>query len=293
LQSCKEYFFDKARDLGIDIHMIPGNHDTYFKNTNKVNSPELLLGEYDNIQIYPEVTELTFDERKILFVPWICSENYTHTMDVIKNTEAKAVFGHFEFSGFQMYKGAIVSHGSDTSPYSHFDLVCSGHYHHRSRTNNILYLGNPYEITWSDYEDPRGFNIYDTYDNSVEFLQNPFTIFHKFYFDDTSDDFRSLIADYDYDSIANSCVKVVVVKKSDFAYFDAFIDNLYQCNLIELKIIEDFSEFEDDAVGEVEVNLEDTMTLLNDYVDNVATDLDRDKLKSVLRTLYVEAQSEN
>jgi hypothetical protein len=35
------------------------------------------------------------------------------------------------------------------------------------------------------------------------------------------------------------------------------------------------------------------MTLLNDYVDNVATDLDRDKLKSVLRTLYVEAQSEN
>ena len=292
MQSCKSYFFDKAEALGIDIHMIPGNHDTYFKNTNKVNSPELLLAQYDNVTIYPEVTELTFDERKILFVPWICSENYDDTMRVLKETDAEAVFGHFEFSGFQMYKGVTNDHGSDISPFSRFELVCSGHYHHRSRTDNILYLGNPYEITWSDYEDPRGFNIYDTYDHSVEFLQNPYTIFHKFHFDDTDPSFRSLLDDFDYSSINNSCVKVIVVSKNDFAYFDAFIDNLYQCNLIELKILEDFSEFEDDAVGEVEVNLEDTMTLLNDYVDNVATDLDRDKLKSVLRTLYVEAQSE-
>ena len=183
-------------------------------------------------------------------------------------------------------------HGMDIDPFAKFLLVGSGHYHHRSRVGNILYLGNPYEITWSDYDDPRGFNIYDTHTNDVEFLQNPFTIFHKFHYDDTSDGFRNTVDSFDYSTISNTCVKVIVVKKQDFAYFDNFIEKLYQCNLTEMKIIEDFSEFEDDAVGDVEVNLEDTMSLLSEYVDNVTTDLDKDTLKTVLRTLYVEAQSE-
>ena len=92
LKSCKEYFFDKAASLDIDIHMIPGNHDTYFKNTNDVNSPELLLREYDNVKIYSSITELEFDSRKILFVPWICNENYEESMDKIKNTDATIWF---------------------------------------------------------------------------------------------------------------------------------------------------------------------------------------------------------
>tara|TARA_B100000073_G_scaffold346046_1_gene356499 strand:- start:163 stop:1227 length:1065 start_codon:yes stop_codon:yes gene_type:complete len=291
LRNCKEYFFDKAASLDIDIHMIPGNHDTYFKNTNDVNSPELLLREYENVKIYPTIEELEFDGRKILFVPWICSENYDDSMAKIKSTDAKVCFGHFEFAGFQMYKGMPNDHGMGIDNFSGFDLVCSGHYHHRSRSGNILYLGNPYEITWSDYDDPRGFNIYDTHTNDIEFLQNPFTIFHKFHYDDTSDDFRERLDSFDFDSIQGTCIKLIVIKKNDFQYFDSFVEKLYQCNLTELKIIEDFSEFEDDAVGDVEVNLDDTMTLLNDYVDSTNTDLDKDKLKTVLRTLYVEAQS--
>lgn len=291
LRNCKEYFFKAAQDADIEVHMIPGNHDTYFKNTNDVNSPDLLLKEYTNVNVYPTVTELEFDKRKILFMPWICSDNYEQSMEAVKETDATACFGHFEFAGFQMYKGMPNEHGMDTNNFSKFDLVCSGHYHHRSSNGNILYLGNPYEITWSDYDDKRGFNIYDTKDNSIEFLANPFTIFHKIYYDDTTDAGRDLIDGVDFTSIASGCVKVIVVRKTDFSYFDNFIEKLYRCNLTELKIIEDFSEFEDDAVGDVEVNLDDTMSLLGDYVDNVNTDLDKERLKTVLRTLYVEAQA--
>ena len=113
LKSCKEYFFDQAKDLNIDMHVVPGNHDTYFKNTNDVNAPELLLQEYDNVTVYPEVTELDFDGRKILFVPWICSDNYQSTMEMVERTDAEVCFGHFEFSGFQMYKGMPNEHGMD------------------------------------------------------------------------------------------------------------------------------------------------------------------------------------
>lgn len=291
LKKCKQYFFDRAQALDIEMHMITGNHDTYFKNTNEVNSPELLLVDYDNVTVYSEMEELTFDGRDILFMPWICSDNYQQSMDKMRNTNAKVCFGHFELAGFQMYKGIPNEHGMDPGIFSGFDLVCSGHFHHRDTSGNITYLGNPYGITWSDYDDPRGFHVYDTKTNELEFIRNPYDIFHKFHYNDTDDSFREFIDSFDYNSIINTCVKVVVVKKTDFSMFDKFIDKLYSCNLIELKIIEDFSEFEDDAVGDESINLEDTMTLLNEYVDNITTDLNRDKLKTVLQTLYVEAQN--
>jgi DNA repair exonuclease SbcCD nuclease subunit len=286
LKSCKEYFFGQAERLGMTLHMIPGNHDTYYKNTNDVNSLELLLKEYDNIHVYPEVTEITLDERKILFVPWICNDNYSTTMDAVKSTDAKVCFGHFEFSGFQMYKGIPNPHGMDTDAFDHFDLVCSGHFHHRSSRDNITYLGNPYEITWSDYDDDRGFHLYDTDTNELDFIKNPYKMFHKLFYNDMDGD-----SSFDLSGLVGSCVKLIVVKKENFLKFDKLVDSLYTCNCVELKIVEDFSEFEDDAVGDdAELAVDDTMTLLRDYIGNTVTDLDKNKLTSVVQTLYVEAQ---
>jgi len=173
-----------------------------------------------------------------------------------------------------------------TERFDRFPLVCSGHFHHRSRTGNILYLGNTYEFTWSDYNDPRGYHLYDTETNEVEFFENPFKIFHKIYYDDTTGDPNSM----DLGPIVGSCVRLVVVKKTDFYKFDRFVDKLYDCDLSELKIIEDFSEFEADVIEEDKMDVEDTMTVLSDFVDTVSTDLDKDKIKNMLRTLYIEAQ---
>lgn len=286
LKKCREYFFDKTRDLGIDVHMIAGNHDTFFKNTNEVNSLDLLLREYENVITYSSAEEIVLGGKNLLLVPWICSGNYDETMEVVDKSNAQAVFGHFEFSGFEMYRGHKNDHGMGTERFDRFPLVCSGHFHHRSRTGNILYLGNTYEFTWSDYNDPRGYHLYDTETNEVEFYENPFKIFHKMYYDDTADD-PSLL---DLSTLVGSCVRLVVVKKTDFYKFDRFVDKLYDLNLIEMKIIEDFSEFEADVIEEDKLDVEDTMTVLSDFVDTVSTDLDKDKIKNMLRTLYIEAQ---
>ena len=104
-------------------------------------------------------------------------------------------------------------------------------------------------------------------------------------YNDVDDD-----VEYDLTGLVGGCVKVIVVKKENFTKCDKLIDSLYSCNLVELKIIEDFSEFEDNAVGEMDLKLDDTITLLNDYVDNTVTELDKDRLKSLLQSLYVEAQ---
>jgi hypothetical protein len=208
-------------------------------------------------------------------------------MEIVNASTAQAVFGHFEFAGFQMYRGHTNDHGMDTKHFDKFPLVCSGHFHHRSRIGNIVYLGNTYEFTWSDYNDPRGYHLYDTETNEIEFYENPNRIFHKIYYDDTTDD----LSEFDLSALVGCCVRLVVVKKTDFYKFDRFVDKLYDCNLLELKIIEDFSEFETEAMGEEEFNVEDTMTVLSDFVDTISTDLEKTRIKSILQTLYVEAQN--
>lgn len=289
LKTCKEYFFDKARDLGIDLHMIPGNHDTYFKNTNSVNSPNLLLREYDNIHLYEEPSEITMGKTKILFLPWICTDNYEKSMELVRSTKCKVCFGHFEFSGYEMYRGSPNPHGMDPGIFRNFDRVISGHFHHRHTRGNITYMGNPYEITWSDFDDPRGFAIFNCDNQEIEYVDNPNTMFHKIYYDDSESGSIRSLNNYDFNSLSGSCVRLIVVKKTNISLFEKFLDNLYQQNLIELKIIEDLSEFEASAIGE-DVNLEDTMTLLKDYVDGIEITVNKEKLKTILQSLYVEAQ---
>ena len=150
-------------------------------------------------------------------------------------------------------------------------------------------MGNPYEITWADHDDPRGFAIFNCDNQEIEYVDNPNTMFAKLYYDDSEPGSMAAFNNYPFEHLQSKCVRLIVVKKTNISLFEKFIDNLYQQNLIELKIIEDLSEFEDADVGE-DVDLEDTMTLLKEYVDGIELNVDKEKLKNMLQTLYVEAQ---
>jgi len=288
LSNCKKYFFEQVESRGIDMDMIVGNHDTFYKNTNDVNSPSLLLGEYPSIRTYDKAQVVNYDGLKILLMPWICTDNYEHTTKMIEGKVATVCFGHLELAGFIMYKGqdAHLGHdGFDPALFKDFKLVCSGHFHHRHGRGNVQYLGNPYQLFWNDFEDDRGFHIFDTKTLDLEFIKNPNTIFEKYYYDDEKEDPLSM----DITKFNSKLIKIIVVNKKDFYKFDKFVEAIYKENPIELKIIEDFSEFESEAIDE-NIDLEDTMTLLSNYVDSIETDADKERLKGILKTLYVEAQ---
>jgi len=287
LSSCRDYFFNAAKQRGIEVVMIVGNHDTFFKNTNTVNSPGLLLNDYDNVTAFSRPVEYSVEGTSILLMPWVCTDNYDECMKAIKVSKSQVLFGHFEIAGFQMYKGHENDEGFDPKLFEKFDLVCSGHFHHRSSKGNITYLGNPYEMTWADFEDPRGFHIFDTSTRELEFIQNPFTIFSKVYYDDEKVDPSTV----DVSQYANQHIKLIVVNKKDYYKYDQFIERLYKVNPLELKIIEDLSEFESEALGDQEIDLEDTVTLLSQYVDSLDTEADKDRIKTLMKTLYVEAQN--
>jgi DNA repair exonuclease SbcCD nuclease subunit len=284
LDRAKKMFFDKLEERGIRVHMLAGNHDTYYKNTNDVNSPDLLLREYNNIDVIDSPETIVIDGTSICMMPWICPENYQESLDEMKNTKAEICMGHFEIAGFAMHRGMESHEGLSKEIFDKFDMVFSGHYHHRSDDGHIYYLGNPYELTWQDYKDTRGFHMFDLERRELEFIPNPNTMFERVEYDDKESD----PIDLDLIDLTSKYVKLVVVNKTDYYKFDKFIQKLYNKGCYEIKIIEDFSEFEEGQIDE-EINLEDTVSVLSNYVDSIETDVDKEQIKTFMRTLYTEA----
>ena len=284
LDRAKKMFFDKLEERGITVHMLAGNHDTYFKNTNEVNSPDLLLQEYSNVIVIDEPETIVIDGTSICMMPWICPENYQQSLDMMQNTKAEICMGHFEIAGFSMYRGMESHDGLDKSIFEKFDLVFSGHYHHRSSDKHIHYLGNPYELTWQDYNDPRGFHLFDTDTRRLEFIPNPYRMFERLEYDDK----EAEPIDLDVIDLKNMYVKLIVLNKTDFYKFDKFIAKLYNKGCADIKIVEDMSEFNEGEIGE-EISLEDTVSVLTHYIDSITTDVDKEQIKTFMQGLYTEA----
>jgi DNA repair exonuclease SbcCD nuclease subunit len=284
LQRAKEMFFDKLANRNIKVHMLAGNHDTYFKNTNDVNSPDLLLREYDNINVIDHPATIYIDETPICMMPWICPENYQDSIDTINDTKADICMGHFEIAGFAMYRGMESHDGLSKETFDKFDMVFSGHYHHRSNDGHIYYVGNPYELTWQDYNDPRGFHLFDLGSRKLSFIRNPYSMFARVEYDDKEQE----PVDLDALDLQGKYVKLVVVNKTDYYKFDKFVQKLYNKGCHDIKVVEDMSEFQEGEIDE-SINLEDTLSVLGHYVDSIETDLDKEKIKTYMRSLYTEA----
>jgi DNA repair exonuclease SbcCD nuclease subunit len=287
LERCKKYWFDQLAINKCTLHCIVGNHCTYFKNTNDINSPDLLLNQYPNILIHSKPTVITLDNVKIVMMPWICQDNYTECYDLMQTTDAQILLGHLELKGFEMYKGSVIDHGHDTTAFEKFDVVCSGHFHHKSTRGNIHYLGAPYEMTWSDYDDERGFHIFDTTTRELQFIQNPYKMFHKIWYDDRDQSIDYVIKQ-DFAMYKNSIVKVIVKQKNNPHIFDLYIDKLEKQGLVDLQVVEDHLnlnlEIDDDILSEAE----DTLSMLNKYVDQVQKG-DQKQVLKLLQELYNEA----
>lgn len=291
--SLRNSFLLPSEKRGIQTHIIAGNHDVTYKNTSYINAlDELITGRYQNIHTYKDPKTIDIDGLSILLLPWINPENEEESKKAIRTTRAEIVMGHLELVGFEMFRGAISEHGEDVSLFSRFDQVFSGHYHHKSSKGNIHYLGAFAEYIWSDYNDPRGFHIYDTETRKFEFYRNPHQIFKMFSYDDEKDkDILQTINGTDYSQYKDSYVKVVCVKKTNPYAFDAMLDKLYKENPVDISIVEDMSSF-NGTEDETEINeAEDTQAILDKYVSSLTLPVSNDRMKSYLKEIYQEAVS--
>ena len=280
LDQAKEMWFDPIRDLGCHMTMLIGNHDIYYKNTLRINAPSELLGEYDNIDIIDQPTTRNVGGTDILFLPWICDENYDRTLRSVTESSAPVCMGHLELNGFEAHPGHVMENGMEVTMFKKFKKVFSGHYHMKSKRDNISYLGNPYQLYWNDYGTKRGFHVFDTETLRTTFYRNPFDTFHKLYY-------NGGVVPPSKDEIKGTYVKLIVEDKGDYSKFDYAVHQLQASGLADLKIIEDLSVKLD--AGEMVVETEDTMTLLDNYIDDIDLRVNKDNVKRVMRSLYMEA----
>lgn len=285
LDIMREAFLEPLRKY--DTHIIMGNHDMYYKNIVTPNAVDELLLSYPNITAYCYPTEVD----NICVIPWICEETKSAAYKLLNKSKKQFCFGHLQIEKFEMDRGHYCDDGEDMKLFSQFDMVLTGHFHHRSSYNNITYVGATNEMTWRDYRDARGFNILDTETLKFEHIENKFKLFHKIKYDDLNkqgyDVFNEL--EENLENIKNGFVKVVVKNKTNNYIFDEFIDKLQEQGPSDLQIVDDHFNLNIETDDVILEQAEDTLTILSKYTDSMDLRCDRVALNRLLKELYDEA----
>jgi DNA repair exonuclease SbcCD nuclease subunit len=284
----RSIFLDVLRDMRIHMDIIPGNHDVYYKNTNRLNALKELLGHYMNeVRIIEKPTVVRYGDTNVALVPWINSENEEETYKFLSTCDAEICGAHLELNGFEMQRGIECTTGMDRDPFRKFEMVLSGHFHTKSQRDNVHYLGSQMEFFWSDCNDRKYFHVLDTDNRKLTAVPNPITLFEKIVYDDVN----KPPATINLSHLDNKFVKLLVVNKSKPVEFEKFVDRINSKKIYELKIAENFQDFAGAQVDDENITIDSTDKLLYSYIDAVDTDLDKNRIKAMMRELMIEAQT--
>lgn len=284
--------FFKHNDVTLDICI--GNHDTFYKTSNELNVMDCMFdGEHDfsnngqgqNVRWHTTASHLS-SCKDVLLVPWICDDNAEQTFETIKKSKAKYVIGHLELQGFKMYKTSIAKSGLDRNVFKKFKKVLTGHFHHRSTQDNINYIGALAQYTWEDYNDPRGFCVLDTKTGDIEYIDNPYNMFEKIYYNSSDK----------VPDCANKYIKLIVENKDK--NFDKFLIKLEEQGPLDIQIIDNNLIALSEQMQTTElIEVKDTLSIFNDNIEQLkdeisSSDVDMERLKQLIQELYVEAQNQ-
>lgn len=282
----REYFFaplDKIlADNNKKLHIIAGNHDSFFRDELDTNAlSEFIVRQNYNglskktIEIYTASTEIP--AWNCVFIPWIVKSNREETQNLLAKTCMKHALGHLELLGFNFSKVQVAMHGDDPQNFLKFNRVLSGHYHYKHQKGNVVYLGSPTQQTWIDVNTPKGFHIFDTNTNELEFINNPYNMFEEISIHSAID--TSINHPRFYRVIINE-----EMKQSDI---DNYIKKLYDNNAINVTIKSNIfkkstkSSTNDDLVLE---DVESTPKFIESFVEDK-------EVSKVIMNLYNRAVS--
>ena len=286
LNQVRSRFISRLQEEGIQVHCILGNHDVYYRNTNNVNSTtELFSGD---MKIYEKPEVVDFDGFPIALLPWVNKENHEEAVEFIKNASASMLVGHLELDGYEVMRGINHHGGMDAKLFTRYEKVLSGHFHCRQEKDNIYYMGTQYQITFADMNEVKGFHVLDTDTRDIEFIENPYRMFHTITYND--EDGPMDVNELDYSHLKGSYVKVFVDHKEHPYTFDRFTDKLYDAGIAKITIVEEVTDAE--WTKEEIVDLaQDTVTLINNEIDSMEEVKDKDKMKTLIKELYMESLS--
>lgn len=215
-------FFKFFIENEVHLYSTVGNHDVYYRQSIKLDGPSQFADD-TYIHIIKDCQIIEFEEINLAMTPWICDENKEEfTSWIVEHKNKNTILcGHFELAGFPIQKGYISDKGTiDTENMKGYKCVLSGHYHSPSDKDKIIYVGTPYELTWSDYGDEKKFLVYDTKSKKFDTIYTKKKMFHKIMYTD------DILQTINYDNYKNSYVKVVLSSDYNEGKLNVFLSML-------------------------------------------------------------------
>lgn len=281
LKHAKDSFIDPIIDNGMILHMIVGNHDSYYKSNGDLTSTKLLFDNIDCIHVYDSIREVNFGNKSFLLVPWIFPIQEKEITEKLRVDTHDVICGHFEMAGVVFQGNSISRKGLDTDLFTHVPHVFSGHFHKKSR----YYVGSPYQMNWADYDDSKRIIIYDTDDDSTEDVYLSDDIYVKVTYPIESGD---IIPSYE-----GKMVRVLVKSKDNPDDFDRFIDSIIDSGAYDIDIKEEYLYIDildsDDLDSDA-----DTLGVILQTIDDISdfNEGDRVVIKEIMKQLYEKAGEE-
>lgn len=268
-------FLSKLKDF--QLHIIFGNHDLYYLNNPEVASVNIFAG-YTNVHVYSKPVELNVDGKKIVFCGWGYNP-LDYSGDLLLTHAEIDVFKYNNFLQCQ----------SDLKPSDltkRFRHVISGHFHKQQYVKYddgsvIEYIGNPFQMDFSDERTDKVFGILNTDDLTLEYVKNP--ISPTFYRYRLSDLVKIKQIKKFIESIRNSYLKVVIDKNITVPDSNELKRLLSACEPRDLKF--EWLQAEDLSVAEENIKGFKLVDVINEYLDNVEIE-DKEEIKDYIIKLY-------
>jgi len=168
--------FEELSEIFEDgIYVIAGNHDVMRKLSNDVSSLDCLK-YIPRVHILKEPITLEIGNVKALMMPWRSNDEEERScLKEHRVYDCQYLFCHTNIRNLRFDNYRDVDEGLSINELSNFRRVYSGHIHWGQRRGNVTMVGNPYQMTRSDADNPKGWYILDFESNDEQFIENNFS----------------------------------------------------------------------------------------------------------------------
>lgn len=273
------------------VHVIVGNHDLYTKSTNDVNTVKLYK-YIPNIYVYEEPTEIEFNGKSILMMPWV--ERRKDQIQILKKYSGKDyLFCHSDLNGAKMHLTSVAHKNNDkidVEEFSGYKKVFSGHIHVHQRNKNFTFVGNIFEMDRNDRDNQKGIFIIDTITDSEYFVENNISPRYKKVYVRNEEDILSLdnVSTKDFiDLIISNSLLInnrklrrkleIMLETGNFASVEYLDDILIEKRIDEKTIVDEVTQEELERGVVPSIQLEYT-EVIREYINGIK--YNTDKIKS-------------
>lgn len=268
----------------LEVYILIGNHDLFYKNTREINSLKILEDKFNNIHIISEVTRKKILNRDIVLCPWIIDK--TDITETFKEP-ADVCLGHFAINGFEMIQGFKETEGLSQSDFdSCFKLTFSGHFHLRNEIGRIIYIGTPYQLSWNDCGSTKGVYVLDFDTLNYDFIE--YTSAPKF-----KKIYLSRVKNKTIDikkEICNNFIRLILDDNIESEILDKLNYIISGLNPLSFEVVDEEKSFGEVIISE---NSSGPVEFLDEYIevmslnDNVERDILKRKMNELFRRVEI------